>query len=131
MKGSAILIFVLIGLFCLPLPLVGIDPPKTGVPKMSTATPDVVKPGAVVTVDGEYLDFNHVVKVFITDRTNDIEVKILKQSEVAITFKLPADVKPGRYFMMVQTAGEDPMLIEEPVRIIVELGGTRGTRPSR
>jgi regulation of enolase protein 1 (concanavalin A-like superfamily) len=71
-------------------------------------------------VEGEYLDKQHVAEVYITDGTTDWKVEVLKQTATQIEFKIPANAKPGRFFLMVLTAGPDPKLIEEPVRVTIE-----------
>lgn len=91
-----------------------------GVPMMTAVTPDVAKPGATATVTGEYLDKAHVAQVFLTDGTNDFKVDIVKQSEKELVIKVPVNMKPGRFTLMVLTAGNDPKLIEEPVRLVVD-----------
>ena len=59
-------------------------------------------------------------RVYITDGTTDWKVEVLKQSATQIEFKIPPSVKPGRFSLMVLTAGPEPKLIEEPVRVTIE-----------
>ncbi len=49
-----------------------------------------------------------------------VQVKITNQKEDAIKFDVPASVKPGRYQLMVLTAGDKPQYLEEPVYFTVE-----------
>jgi hypothetical protein len=112
MKRSLILIAAILAV---PLLLRAAE----GVPMMTAVTPDTARPGAVATVTGEYLDKTHVAQVFLTDGTNDFKVEVVKQGAKEIVFKIPANMKPGRFSLMVLTAGDDPKLIEEPVRLVV------------
>jgi hypothetical protein len=117
MKGSVVLLLLFIAVaFLAPVALGGAD----GVPKMTVVTPDSGKAGDVLKVEGEYLDKQHVAEVYITDGTTDWKVEVLKQTATQIEFKIPANAKPGRFFLMVLTAGPDPKLIEEPVRVTIE-----------
>ncbi len=113
MKGSVVLIILLLATAFLVL---GAD----GVPKMTTVSPDSGKSGDILKVDGEFLDKQHVAAVYITDGTTDWKVEVLKQSATQIEFKIPPSVKPGRFSLMVLTAGPEPKLIEEPVRVTIE-----------
>jgi hypothetical protein len=106
---------ILAGLFVVPVPATPMD----GVPTMRVATPDVVVPGAVMKVDGEYLDREHVEKVFLTDGKTDYELTIARQSAARVEVKLPMEIKPGKFFLMVLTPGSDGMLIEQPVKVKV------------
>ena len=116
MKGSLILILaVLAGLFLIPVPGISMD----GVPMMKAATPNSAQPGTVIKVEGEYLDADHVAKVFITDGKTDVELTVLKQSANLIEARMPVDIKAGKFFLMVLTTGSDGMLIEQPVKVNV------------
>jgi len=113
MKGSVVLLIFVLAAALLVL---GAD----GVPKMTMVTPDSGKSGDTMKVDGEFLDKQHVAEVYITDGTTDWKVQIVKQASAQIEFKIPPNVKPGRFFLMVLTTGPDPKLIEEPVRVTIE-----------
>lgn len=116
MKRSAILISILLAV---PLCVKAAE----GVPMMTTVTPEVAKAGVTATVAGEFLSKTHVAELFLTDGTNDFKVQITKQSDKEIVFKVPANMKPGKFSLMVLTAGPDPKLIEEPVRMVIEGNG--------
>lgn len=123
MKSSFILIMVVLaGLFLVPVPATPID----GVPTMRTATPEVIVPGAVMKVTGEYLDRQHVEKVFLTDGKTDYELTVTTQKAALVEVKVPVDIKPGKFFLMVLTTGSDGMLIEQPVHVKVVEPGTDG-----
>jgi hypothetical protein len=117
MKSPYILILLALGIAAiLPTALIAID----GVPKMTVVVPDTGKPGDVLAVEGEYLGKSSVVELFLTDGANDWKCEIVEQAETAIKFKIPAKAKPGRFSLMVLTAGPQPKLIEEPVKVNVE-----------
>ncbi len=119
MKSSLILIMVILaGLFLIPAPATPMD----GVPTMRAATPDAVVPGAVMKIEGEYLDRQHVEKVFLTDGKTDYELTVTSQKAEMVQVKVPQDVKPGKFFLMVLTTGSDGMLIEQPVKVKVVAG---------
>jgi hypothetical protein len=73
-----------------------------------------------VTASGEAVDAANVDALFLTNGKDDIEVKIMEQSEKVIKFKIPANVKPGRWALMIRTKGTDPKLLEMPVKLTIE-----------
>ncbi len=91
-----------------------------GVPRMTTVDPVSGKPGDVITVNGENLQKDLVVKVYLTDGKNDFVVEVLEQTPTAIKFKIPVKTMPGRLALMVLTSGKDPRLIEQPVKVLIE-----------
>ncbi len=86
---------------------------------MKAVTPQTVVAGALMKVQGEFLDAAHVSKVFLTDGKLDIELQIVKQQAAEVELKAPKDLKAGSFFLMVQTTGSDGMLIEQPVKVKV------------
>ena len=92
---------------------------QQAMPRMSTVEPDSGKAGDVVTVGGENLQKDTVAKVYLTDGKNDTEVQIVEQAATAIKFKIPAKVN-GRLALMILTAGKDPKLMEQPVKLQIE-----------
>ncbi len=97
----------------------GADQPVPVTPFMRTVTPDNGLPGDILTVAGQALDKARVKELYLTDGKKDIKAEILEQSEEAIKFRLPAKAAPGRYSLMVLTAGE-PKYIEQPVYVVVK-----------
>ncbi|MBI3680759.1 MAG: hypothetical protein HY235_10210 [Acidobacteria bacterium] len=91
-----------------------------GMPKMTTVEPGTGKAGDELTVNGENLDKKHVAEIYLTDGKNDIKLPVVDQKAEAIKFKIPASAKPGRWALMLLTAGADPKLIEQPVKVTVE-----------
>lgn len=89
-------------------------------PKLNEVTPDTGKVGDVLTVAGENLEASTVKALFLTDGKTDYKTEITEQTATTIKFKIPADVKPGRFSLMILTGGNDPKLIEQPVKVTVE-----------
>jgi hypothetical protein len=89
-------------------------------PKLNEVTPDTGKVGDVLTVAGENLEASTVKALFLTDGKTDYKTEITEQTATSIKFKIPADVKPGRFSLMILTGGNDPKLIEQPVKVTVE-----------
>lgn len=87
----------------------------TSVDPMSGRVGDMI--GAV----GEGVDATNVEELYLTDGTNDIKVQMLEQTDKLIKFKIPASVKPGRYSLMIKTKGAQPKLLEQPVKLTVEV----------
>jgi hypothetical protein len=92
---------------------------QQAMPRMSTVEPGNGKAGDVVTVAGENLQKDAVAKVYLTDGKTDTEVQIVEQNATAIKFKIPAKVT-GRLALMVLTAGKDPKLMEQPVKVQID-----------
>ena len=89
-------------------------------PRMSTVEPGNGKAGDVITVAGENLQKDAISKVYLTDGKIDTEVQIIKQTPTAIKFKIPTKTAAGRLALMVLTAGKDPKLMEQPVKVQIE-----------
>lgn len=89
-------------------------------PKMTAVEPASGKSGDEITVSGENLDKSNVAEIYLTDGKKDIKLSMSQQTAQSIKFKIPADVKPGRFALMILTAGPDPKLIEQPVKLSVE-----------
>lgn len=89
-------------------------------PRMVSVEPAVGKVGDILTVTGENLEKTHVAELFLTDGKNDIKVPITEQAATTIKFRIPSNVKPGRFALMILTAGKDPKYIEQPVKVTVK-----------
>jgi hypothetical protein len=106
-------VFALVSLsFALPL--------VAQVPQMATIDPGSGKIGSVLRVQGVHLGKNLVDEVYLTDHSFDLQVKVLKQSDDSIEFRIPPAAKPGRLQLLVKTAGKKPYLLEQPVYVTVE-----------
>jgi hypothetical protein len=93
---------------------------QPAMPRMASCEPMNGKVGEVIVVTGENLTKDSVSKVYLTDGTNDLQVDIDEQTATSIKFKIPAKAKPGRVALMVLTAGKEPKLIEQPVKVTVD-----------
>lgn len=111
MKLSYILVFALL-LALLPATLLA----QAVMPRMVSVEPLEGKAGVDIVVTGENLEKANVAKVYLTDGKNDLELKVVEQTPTSVKFKLPASCKPGRWALMILTAGKDPKLIEQPVK---------------
>src|SRR5260370_33060786 len=93
---------------------------QQAMPRMTTVEPGNGKAGDELTVAGENLDKATVIKLYLTDGKNDLEVQMTEQAATSIKFKIPASAKAGRFSLMILTSGKGPTHIEHPVRITVE-----------
>ena len=92
---------------------------QQAMPRMVSVEPQNGKAGDEIVVSGENLQKDTVAKLYLTDGKNDIEVSISAQSDKEIKFKIPAKAS-GRLSLMVLTAGKEPKLIEQPVKVQVD-----------
>ena len=93
--------------------------PVPPAPHMVSVEPASGKAGDVLTVTGENLNKDVVVKVYLYDGKTDIQCEVTEQTEKTIKFKIPAKAT-GRLALEVLTAGKDPKLSEQPVKVTVE-----------
>jgi hypothetical protein len=105
----------------LALSLAAVDPKAEPAPTplMRTVDPMTAKVGAEVLVTGDNLGANCIAEVFLTTAEKNFKVEVLNQTEKELKFKVP-QVKVGPYKLLVLTKSVEPMLIEEPVRIVIE-----------
>ncbi|HLK18770.1 MAG TPA: IPT/TIG domain-containing protein [Bryobacteraceae bacterium] len=87
---------------------------------LSSVRPDSGKVGAVLRVQGTDLSKQKIDSVYLSDQTLDMMVKVLNQTDNYIEFRIPPSVKPGRFQLVVKTAGKEPQLLEMPVYVRVE-----------
>src|SRR3982750_3538864 len=93
---------------------------QQSMPRMTSVDPGNGKAGDELTVAGENLQKDLVAKVYLTDGKIDTLVELTEQSGTAIKFKIPAKATSGRFALMLLTAGKEPKLIEQPVKVTVE-----------
>jgi hypothetical protein len=105
--------------FIVPLLLAAFAWGQEGMPRMSTVEPGNGKSGDVVEVTGENLDKAHVTKVYLTNGKDDLECAIVEQTATSVKIKIPQKAS-GRMALMILTAGKDPSLIEQPVKLSIE-----------
>jgi hypothetical protein len=89
-------------------------------PQVISVDPDSGPAGTVVKASGSYLEKARVAKVFLTDGSRGYEVKVAEQQEKSFKFTVPADLRTGRYSLMVQTTNYNQQLVEQPVKFAVE-----------
>ncbi len=88
-------------------------------PRLATVTPEAGKPLAEFTTAGDNLEKANVGALYLTDGKNDTKVQVLEQTKESIKFKVPGDVKAGRYSLMLLT-GDGKQYLEQPVKLTVE-----------
>jgi hypothetical protein len=103
-----------------PLPLWCGDEAVQGVPVMKEVVPATAAPGGTVTVTGEYLDRLHVAEVYLTKASVDTKVQVTAQSKAELRFKVPVDLEGGRYGITLLTAAKVPMLLDQPVWLLIK-----------
>ncbi len=109
-------LFLILGL-ALPLLLLA----ATGVPMMRSMDKDEAMRGDLIVVSGENLGKANISELYLTNGKDDFKVDIVEQSAVSLKFKVGKDIRFGRYSLMILTGGEQPMFIEQPVKLnIVE-----------
>ena len=87
---------------------------------LNSVRPDSGKVGAVLRVRGSELSKEKIDSVYLSDQTLDRMVKVLNQTDNFIEFRIPPSVKPGRFQLVLKTAGKEPRILEMPVYIKVE-----------
>jgi hypothetical protein len=88
--------------------------------RLTGVEPGSAKIGDTATASGENIDKSKVAKLYLTDGKVDIVVAMMEQTDTAIKFKVPANVKPGRYALMIETKGSEARMLEQPVKITIE-----------
>ncbi|MCZ2153256.1 MAG: hypothetical protein LC114_05040 [Bryobacterales bacterium] len=109
--------FILLLVLALVLPSIAFA--ATGVPMMRAVDKDEAMRGDTVIATGENLGKANVAELYLTDGKNDIKVAISEQTDTSIKFLVGKGVGFGRYSLMILTAGETPMFIEQPVKLNV------------
>jgi IPT/TIG domain len=90
-----------------------------GFPSVTSVEPDTGKVGDIVSAKGENLDKSSIAELYLTDGSHDMKVEIAEQSKTEIKFKVPENIKAGRYHILVLTA-DKKSLIEQPVVFTAE-----------
>jgi hypothetical protein len=93
---------------------------ESAVPRLNSVEPPNGKVGDILTVTGSNLSKDAIAELYLTDGKNDTKADMTEQAAEAIKFKIPASMKAGRYSLMVLTRGNNPRLIEQPVKVTVE-----------
>jgi hypothetical protein len=84
-----------------------------GAPRLTGVEPAMASPGDSLVTSGT--DLNEVELLFLTVGNTDVPVEITSKTAEEIKFKLPADVAQGQYRLMLQTGGEAPALLVQPI----------------
>ena len=93
--------------------------PAVAQARITGVDPMNAKSGDLVSAAGQDCDKAKIVELYLTDGTNDHKVEIVEQTAQLIKFKVPG-TKPGRYALMIKTGGDQPKLLEQPVKLTVE-----------
>lgn len=117
----AVVSFCLLALVAIPLKGDGDNTDKIPeTPLIHNVTPDITKTMKTVTVTGMYLGKSHVIELYLTRGGVDFKLAMKTQKPDQILAVIPAEVTGGKYRLMVQTAGELPRFIEQPVYLTIE-----------
>lgn len=84
-------------------------------PRLTGVSPYGGHTGDEITAHGQNLDSDNVAIVFLTDGQKDYRVSVKEQTGEDIRFTIPSRIKPGYYNLMIQTAGDSPALLEQPI----------------
>jgi hypothetical protein len=87
---------------------------------LRSVSPASGKVGAVLRVQGSELSKQKIDSVYLSDQTLDMMVKVLNQTDTFIEFRIPPSVKPGKFQLVIKTAGKQPQILEMPLYIKVE-----------
>lgn len=89
--------------------------------RISAVEPRTAKIGDLVRVKGESLGPAIVDELYLTNNGQDVKIVIIQQAADAITFKIPDDLKPGRWALMIHLKeGTGTRFFEQPIKITVE-----------
>lgn len=114
-------LMLLAAVLMVPFQLFAVDPAEpTPTPLMRVVEPTVAKVGMEVSVTGQNLGKECVAEVYLTVGKSSHKVDILAQADTELKFKVPANVPPASYRITVLMKGATPLLIEEPVRLLIE-----------
>ncbi len=86
--------------------------------RITSVEPLRAKAGDTVNAIGEEIDNANVDTLYLTDGTNDFKCQMVEQTATTIKFKVPDNMKAGRWALMVHT--KKNQLIEQPVKLTVE-----------
>lgn len=96
------------------------DEPVRPTPLVRTLAPTPAKPGSEIIATGQNLGKEFVASAFLTQGENTYQLDISSQTPDTIKATVPANLKPGRFGLMVLTRGEVPRYIDEPVWVNIE-----------
>lgn len=94
---------------------------QAAVPRITSVEPVSGHIGDELTASGENLDQTNVAELRLTDGANDFKAPIISQSVTAIKFKIPNEVKPGKYGLVtLSKMASQSIEIEQPVKVWVK-----------
>ena len=70
---------------------------------------------------GRFAEKAKVDDAFLTDHRFDLKVKVLEQTPTSLKFRIPPFIKPGRHQLLLQTSGDSPKLLEQPVYVTIDI----------
>lgn len=85
--------------------------------RVTGVDPMQAKAGDTVTAKGDGIAKADVDTLYLTDEKTDWKCEVVNQTATAITFKVPPEIKPGRWAVMIHTSKDQ--LIELPVKLTV------------
>ena len=88
-------------------------PSLIGAIRLTSVEPTMASPGSSLVASGT--DLTEVDLLFLTVGTTDIQVEITSKTAEEIRFKLPTDMAHGQYRLMIQTGGDAPALMVQPI----------------
>jgi hypothetical protein len=91
--------------------------PTLSAQRITGVEPLQAKAGDTVTAKGDGLSKSDVDVFYLTDGKTDWKCEVVEQTATGIKFKVPPEIKPGRWALMVHTAKDQ--LIEQPVKLNV------------
>ena len=97
-----------------------IDEPVRPTPLVRTLAPSPAKPGDALVATGQNLGKEFVASAYLTLGENTYQLEITSQTPDTIKAKIPANLKPGRFGLMILSRGEVPRYIDEPVFVTIE-----------
>jgi IPT/TIG domain len=102
------------------------------VPRVTSVEPPFGTNGDELVVNGENLGKATVVKMFLTASGEDHQVEIKDQTADKIRFQIPADLALGKYNLTLQTGGDAPAILEQPIACsVVDEEGKRKMTENR
>lgn len=88
-------------------------------PTLKSVDKDEALRGDVVSASGNNLGKSVVAGIYLTRGGEDLELKVLEQTDTAIRFEIAPNTKFARWSLMLLTAGASPTYIEQPVKLSV------------
>jgi hypothetical protein len=89
-------------------------------PQMLEISQKSAKPGEIITVSGLGLNTKNVDEIYLTDHKFDMRVKVIEQKDTEVKIRVPPFAKPGRMQLLFLTRGDKPLLLEQPVYLLIE-----------